>query len=103
MAKRTGGGKKRSDGEGATGSEQGFEQTVEQLERIISDLESGELSLEDSLRSFENGVGLVRRAEAILNNAERRVEILLKRPGADRGAGDGPEVQPFQQIENDPD
>ena len=65
----------------------GFEQIVAMLERVVQELESGELTLEDSLQAFERGVGLVRTAEEILTRAERRVEILT------RGEGEGVEVE----------
>lgn len=48
------------------------------LERLVNDLESGELSLEDALRAFEEGIGLVRALDAQLNEAERRIELLTR-------------------------
>lgn len=48
------------------------------LERLVNDLESGELSLEDALRAFEEGIGLVRALDAQLNEAERRIEVLTR-------------------------
>jgi len=65
------------------GHKPGFEETVAQLEQIIARLESEALSLEASLEAFEQGIGLVRSAEAMLNGAERRVEILLAGPAGD--------------------
>ena len=55
-----------------------FEESVERLEQIVQRLESGELSLEDSLGLFEEGVTLARVSQAQLDQAERRVEELLK-------------------------
>lgn len=54
-----------------------FEVTIHRLGEIVQELESGELPLEESLRLFEEGVGLARRSQAILDDAERRVEQLL--------------------------
>ncbi len=48
------------------------------LERVVSDLESGELSLEDALRAFEEGIVLVRALDTQLNEAEQRIEILTR-------------------------
>ena len=48
------------------------------LERVVSDLESGELSLEDALRAFEEGIVLVRALDAQLNEAEHRIELLTR-------------------------
>lgn len=57
---------------------QTFEMSLKELERIVGRLEEGELSLEDSLKLFEDGVKLSRECQERLNQAERRIEILLK-------------------------
>lgn len=57
---------------------QTFENSLKELERIVRRLEEGELPLEDSLRLFEDGVKLSRECQERLNEAERRIEILLK-------------------------
>jgi exodeoxyribonuclease VII small subunit len=54
---------------------------VAKLEDIVKRLEAGDLSLEDSLERFAEGVGLVKQGEALLANAERRVEQLLSEEG----------------------
>ena len=54
-----------------------FEAAAERLAAIVRELESGDLSLEDSLRLFEEGVRVARAAQARLDHAERRVEELL--------------------------
>lgn len=54
-----------------------FEQCLARLETIVKDLEQGELSLEASLKVFEEGVSLSQRCLKILDEAERKVEILL--------------------------
>lgn len=53
-----------------------FEQALAELERIVHELEGGELGLEESLRLYERGVGLVRRCAAQLDAAEARVKVL---------------------------
>jgi len=57
---------------------QNFEKSLEQLEEIVSQLEDGELSLEESLKLFEDGIKLSRECQERLNQAERRIEVLLK-------------------------
>ena len=56
---------------------QSFEVTLSRLGEIVEQLEAGELPLEDSLRLFEEGVGLARAAQTRLDSAEKRVEELL--------------------------
>ncbi len=53
-----------------------FEQAVERLEAIVLALEEGELSLEDALGRYEEGVKMLRHAHNLLERAERRVELL---------------------------
>ncbi|MGZ8843103.1 MAG: exodeoxyribonuclease VII small subunit [Pyrinomonadaceae bacterium] len=55
-----------------------FESSLEALERIVRDLEQGELPLEKSLELFEQGVKLSRECQERLNQAERRIEILMR-------------------------
>ena len=59
-------------------AEKKFEAALSRLEEIVSELESGELALEQSLKLFEEGVKLARICNARLEEAERKVEILLK-------------------------
>jgi len=53
-----------------------FEQALDQLTQLVEKLESGQLSLEDSVAAFEAGVKLSRRCEALLDSAEQRLQIL---------------------------
>ena len=55
-----------------------FEVALEELESVVEQLESGDLSLEDSLAAFEKGVGLVKYCNQKLNEVERKVEVLVK-------------------------
>jgi exodeoxyribonuclease VII small subunit len=55
-----------------------FESSLEELERIVRELEQGELPLERSLELFEQGVKLSRECQDRLNQAERRIEILMR-------------------------
>ena len=55
-----------------------FEESLAELEDIVSKLESGDLQLEQSLELFEQGVRLSRECQERLNEAERRIEVLLR-------------------------
>ncbi len=55
-----------------------FEQALQQLEQIVQKLEKGELPLEDSLKLYEDGIRLSRLCHAKLEEAEGRIEVLLK-------------------------
>ena len=55
-----------------------FESALEELEQVVEQLESGELSLEDSLSAFEKGIGLVRFCNHKLNEVEKKIEMLVK-------------------------
>jgi exodeoxyribonuclease VII small subunit len=55
-----------------------FESSLAALERIVRELERGELPLEKSLELFEEGVRLSRECQERLNEAERRIEVLLQ-------------------------
>jgi exodeoxyribonuclease VII small subunit len=56
-----------------------FEASLEELERIVKELEKGDLPLEQSLHLFENGMRLSAECKRQLEEAESRVEILMKR------------------------
>jgi exodeoxyribonuclease VII small subunit len=58
-----------------------FEACLEQLEKVVKELESGDLSLDRSLELFEKGMALNEICRKQLEDAETRVEILLKKDG----------------------
>ena len=58
-----------------------FEDNLNRLEEIVRRMESGELSLEDSLKAFEEGIKLSRLCGKKLDEAERRIETLLQQDG----------------------
>ncbi len=77
-----------------------FETSLKELEKIVRGLEEGDLSLEESLKLFEDGVRLSRECQERLNQAERRIEVLLT-------DGDGnPSLQAIEpadlQVEKQP-
>ncbi len=53
-----------------------FEEALNELETLVDQLEHGEISLEDSLKSFERGVALTRSCQQALSEAEQKVSIL---------------------------
>ncbi|MCC6328074.1 MAG: exodeoxyribonuclease VII small subunit [Acidobacteria bacterium] len=70
-----------------------FEASLTELERIVRQLEDGDLALEESLKLFEDGVRLSRECRERLTNAERRIEVLMKEP-------DGTiSLEPVQPVE----
>lgn len=54
-----------------------FEQSLNELEQLVAKMEDGELSLDESLGSFERGIALYRNCQAALEQAEARVKLLL--------------------------
>ena len=59
-----------------------LEKSLAELEKIVARMESGELSLDESLKQFERGVALTRQCQQALRNAEQKVEILLRKSGS---------------------
>jgi exodeoxyribonuclease VII small subunit len=55
-----------------------FEQQLESLEALVASLENGDLSLEDSMESFEQGIKVARECQKALKEAEQKVEILTR-------------------------
>lgn len=53
-----------------------FEQSISVLEDIVKQLEKGDLTLEESLKQFEKGIGLARVCQDTLNQAEQKIETL---------------------------
>lgn len=62
-------------------SEFSFEEALQELERLVSSMEEGELSLEDSMKAFEKGIKLTRECQTALQKAEQKVQILLNESG----------------------
>ena len=55
-----------------------FEQSLQKLETLVKNLETGALPLEEALTAFQEGVGLVKQCQTLLSQAEQKVEILTK-------------------------
>ena len=71
-----------------------FEKSLQHLEKIVSNMESGELGLEESLQQFENGIKLARNCQDTLANAELRVEQLIEKNGLQQ-------TVPFEDLDED--
>ncbi len=70
-------------------ADQGFDAILVRLREVVGQLESGELSLEQALAIYEEGVQLARKGQQLLATAEKRVEILVSASG-------GVETVPFE-------
>jgi exodeoxyribonuclease VII small subunit len=69
-----------------------FEKSLDELEQLVAKMEGGELSLDESLRSFERGIALFRNCQNALEQAELRVKLLLD-------PADPDSAQPFDTDE----
>lgn len=54
-----------------------FEQSLETLEQLVKQMDSGDLTLEASLEAFEKGIGLIRQCQTQLQQAEQKVQQLI--------------------------
>jgi len=69
-------------------AEKTFEKALERLDEIVKKMEEGDMTLDDSLKAFEEGINLSRFCAKKLDDAERKVEMLIKSDGE-------PEVKAF--------
>ncbi len=76
-------------------AEEKFESSLKRLESIVAKMEKGELPLSESVKLFEEGIKLTRTLSKQLEEAERKVEILLK--DQPRGA----RIEPFEPEEGE--
>ena len=61
-----------------------LEKSLQDLEKLVEELESGDLPLEKAMKKFETGIKLTRGCQAALKDAEQKVEILLKSAGGEQ-------------------
>ncbi|MGA3206449.1 MAG: exodeoxyribonuclease VII small subunit [Syntrophales bacterium] len=73
-----------------------FEEALGRLEDIVKKMEAGDMTLEESLKAFEEGIKLARLCSRKLDEAERRVEILIKQE-------EEIVIKPFKVEENEPE
>lgn len=71
-----------------------FEKSLQNLEKIVTHMESGELGLEESLAQFEKGIKLAKSCQDTLVNAEFRVEQLIEKNGLQQ-------TVPFEDLDED--
>jgi exodeoxyribonuclease VII small subunit len=71
-----------------------FEQSLAELESLVEQMESGEMSLEDSLKAFVQGIKYTRDCQNALAKAEQKVQLLLQKNGQ-------MEAQPFNSPSNE--
>lgn len=65
-----------------------FEEALQELEQILSDIEGGQVGLEESLLKYERGTFLIQHCRGVLSTAEKQIEILSK--SADGGLESAP-------------
>ena len=70
--------------------EMSFEETMQKLQEIVQELEKGTLNLEDSVNKFEEGMELSKKCNTILESAEKKINLLIKKK-------DGISEEPFVQ------
>ena len=67
-----------------------YEDAVERVEALIDSIESGEIGLDESLKAFEEGMGLIKVCRARVEKAEQRItELLAEDEGTDSESADG--------------
>ena len=71
-----------------------FEEALGRLEELVKKMEAGDMTLEESLRAFEEGTRLTRFCAKKLDETERRVDLLLKQ-------GDEPVTRPFKDEDSE--
>jgi exodeoxyribonuclease VII small subunit len=60
---------------------QDFEEDLKRLQKIVDELSGGKLTLQDALKKYEEGVKLAQGCSAVLNDAQRKVDLLMKKEG----------------------
>ncbi len=75
-----------------------FESGMERLEKIVKDLESGELTLEQSISSFEQGIAIYKECRKYLEAARQRIEVIMGQDAAGR-----PVIEPYEEDVDDDD
>ncbi len=71
-----------------------FEQSLTELEALVTKLEQGDVPLEEALKTFERGVALTRQCQTALRTAQQKVEVLLTRDGEEA-------IEPFSDADDD--
>ena len=61
--------------------EKNFEQSMQELETIVTQLEKGDLNLDESVKKFEEGMKIAKQCNSMLEKAEKKITILLEKEG----------------------
>ncbi|MDD5595364.1 MAG: exodeoxyribonuclease VII small subunit [Candidatus Omnitrophica bacterium] len=69
-----------------------FEEALKKLEKIVDDLESGELTLDEALKKYQEGIELSRLCGQRLDNAKKKIELLMKNKKGE------PELRPLDET-----
>lgn len=64
-----------------TKEKQAFEEDVKRLQKIVEELANGKLTLGESLKKYEEGIKLAKECSTVLTEAQRKVELLMKKGG----------------------
>ena len=62
-------------------SKENFEESMKKLEGIVTELENGNLNLDESVKKFEEGMKIAKQCNTILEDAEKKITILLEKDG----------------------
>ena len=73
--------KQKPQGQPPPGEKLSFEQALEKLEQIVSEIEEGEVPLEESIARYAEGIALIKQCRAILSQAEQKIQLLAKGEG----------------------
>ena len=73
-------------------AEMKFEDALKRLEKIVEDLEKGDLSLDEALKKYQEGIGLSRICTQRLDNAKKKIDLLIKNKKGDF------ELSPFDEA-----
>jgi exodeoxyribonuclease VII small subunit len=71
-----------------------FEEALKELEQILSEIEGGEVGLEESLSKYERGTFLIQHCRTVLGAAEKQIELLSKAPDGSLQSEPVDDVQP---------
>ena len=58
---------------------QTYEESMKELEQVVKDLESGDLTLDESIKKFENGMKLSKYCSSLLEDAEKKISVLIEK------------------------
>ena len=79
-----------------------FEQALEELEQIVSEIEQGKVPLEESIDKYARGIELIRRCRSILATAEKKIQLLARAEGETlAAAGELGETEPPSESQEE--